>query len=256
MTNKHLISKQVLLLYTDRQKNAFALQQQFCDTYRRAIVPAMERLFDRLSGPELYIRLDKVEIDLGIISPKDLSSDALAERIAEQLEKWIGTDLENAPGVSVKTQVVHHFEQWLFWLEHGALPESGTTPESGWLEHVLQYLGLQAQAVEQLHVLLSTRPEALRRLVLQHDNVFLQTLVELFSGHKQAMLPRFITLFHTIQQRSSTKLSAASFRQLEIAYWTEIINIADPETGKIACCQFNCRSPGRNAYCSAAFPLC
>ncbi len=134
MTNKHLIGKQVLLLYTDRQKNAFALQQQFCDTYRRAIVPAMERLFDRLSGPELYIRLDKVfEIDLGIISPKDLSSDALAERIAEQLEKWIGVNLENVPGASVKTQAVHHFEQWLFWLEHGAMPESAQPLKAdGW----------------------------------------------------------------------------------------------------------------------------
>ncbi|MCC6282165.1 MAG: hypothetical protein IT262_16300, partial [Saprospiraceae bacterium] len=225
MTNKHLIGKQVLLLHTDRQKNAFALQQQFCDTYRRAIVPAMERLFDRLSGPELYIRLDKVEIDLCIISPKDLCSDALAERIAEQLEKWIGVNLENVPGASVKTQAIHLFEQWLYWLEHGTMPESGTTPESGWLEHVLQNLGLEPHAVEQLHALLSTRPVALRRLVLQHDSMFLQTLVELFTGHKQAMLPRFIALFHTVQQHATAKLSSPPFRQLEIAYWTEIIKI-------------------------------
>ena len=225
MTNKHLIGKQVLLLYTDRQKNAFALQQQFCDTYRRAIVPALELLFDRLSSPELYIRLDKVEIDLGVLSPQDLGSDALAERIAEQLEEFIGVNLENIPGSSVKTQAVHHFEQWLFWLEHGVLPALSTAPETDWLEYVLQNLGLESSAVEQLHILLLSRPEAPRRLVLQHDAKFMQALVELFTGHKQEMLPRFIALFHTVQQHSPSKLSTLQFRQLEIAYWTEIVSI-------------------------------
>jgi len=225
MKNKHLIEKQVLLLYTDRQKNAFALQQQFSDTYRRAIVPALERLFDRLSSPEVFVQLDKVEIDLGVLSAQDLNSDVLAERVAEQLEKLIGAGPRNIPGASVKTQAVHYFEQWLFWLEQGLLPAWSTTPENDWFEHVLQNLGLESKAVEQLRGLLATRPEALRRLVLQHDSKFLQALVELFTGHKQEILPRFIAFFQKVQQRFQEQLSPLQFRQFEIAYWMEIINI-------------------------------
>ncbi len=233
MGNKHLIGKQVLLMEMQTQHGAFALQQQFSETYRRAIVPAMERLFDRLVGPEMYIRLDKVEIDLGALNASQLSSDRLAQIIADQLEAIILEQLQLPASATNTARPIHSFDQWLHWLEHGVLPIYHTVPEPNWLEAVLQTLGLEMNAVLRLQNLLNKSSIALQRLVLQHDRTFLKSLLELFTGQPQGPLLNFLDSLPKALALVSVPFGQIEWRSTEVEFWTALVQAAVIKRAKL-----------------------
>lgn len=216
MSNRHLIGKETIELRLNRHQQAYALQEQFSQFHWRLIVPALEQLFDRLVGEDILLRLDKLEIDLGEITEQDLLSTEMIDLLVQQLEEAITVELQRPSPQSVLVKpMTNLFEQWLFFLEHGYLPIHASLPDSPsvWQIAIFETLALEEKAVIDLHLLLSRQPIALERLLLQYDNIFIQKIVELYTGYSQEKLRQtvetlaklvagFVKEFKGIQQKN------------------------------------------------------
>ena len=60
---KHFIGRQILSVVLRQQGGAFERQHQLSLRFQEDVVPALERLFDRLAGEEQHILIDKLEIE-------------------------------------------------------------------------------------------------------------------------------------------------------------------------------------------------
>lgn len=67
--NQHIIRKQTVNLRVSRHDNSLALQQRFLRLVEEQLLPRLEPVFDRLAGPDEWIELDKLDIDLGYLAP-------------------------------------------------------------------------------------------------------------------------------------------------------------------------------------------
>jgi hypothetical protein len=193
MSQIHTIGRQIIALSLPSAERAYALQQAFSDLYGRSIVPAMESLFDRLVANDETLRIHQLQLDLGHISEKQLQSADFIHLLIQKLEIALKEILQSADTPLVRMPLRQsHFEQWLYFLQHGQLPWQAATPDRDWHKNVLDTLGLEQAAVEQLRYLLATQPTAFQRLLLQYDALFLQTMIELFTGFSQRNLPKGI----------------------------------------------------------------
>lgn len=187
---RHVIGKQVIEVNLQGSKNAFALQQTLSQVFWDAVAPAMEVLFDRLTSEDELIRIDKLEINLGVLTEQKIAAGEWLPILLDTLEEAIKTAVnKKLPGVQVLPLRSGHFEQWLHFLQHGNLPRHISPPaEQEWQRQILEALGMDVKAVVQLRRLLQNNPHALQRLALQYPGSFLQHVTELFIGHNAASL--------------------------------------------------------------------
>jgi hypothetical protein len=187
---RHVIGKQVIEVNLQGSKNAFALQQTLSQVFWDAVAPAMEALFDKLTPEDELIRIDKLEINLGVLTEQKIATGEWLPMLLETLEVAIKTAVsKKSPGVQVLPLRSGHFEQWLHFLQHGNLPRYiSPPPEQEWQQQILEAMGMEVKAVVQLRHVLNTSAHALQRLVLQYPGSFLQHVTELFIGHNAASL--------------------------------------------------------------------
>ena len=121
--NHHIILRQIFELEFPPGVNGFSLQQEIGRIVREKLLPAIEALFDRFAAADELIRIDKLELDIGRVSPTDLET-TLVNKILKQLEEQLEIAVINRPlGVERLPLVENHFEQWLFFLENGYRPQ-------------------------------------------------------------------------------------------------------------------------------------
>jgi len=192
---KHLINKQRFDLCLMQPEEASDIQRDISKLNSERLMPAFERLFDRLAEPDQLIRLGRIELDLGSVSKQELFSDIFTQKLIDLLESAIAeASNRSSSDASVQPLSIGRFEVWLYFLENGYLPAHASVPESltDWYEHIFDTLASDGSAVQRLQRLLSHRPIALERLAVQYDDAFLQEIVTLITGHKHNELPRAI----------------------------------------------------------------
>src|SRR5690349_941512 len=81
-TDRHLIQRQVIELATGSFEGA-GVQNALAQSYWQGAVPALEKLFDDIAGPDDSLRLDRLEIDLGLLSGSDWQPQFRARLIDE-----------------------------------------------------------------------------------------------------------------------------------------------------------------------------
>jgi len=191
--NHHIILRQIFELEFPPGVNGFSLQQEIGRIVREKLLPAIEALFDRFAAADELIRIDKLELDIGRVSPTDLET-TLVNKILKQLEEQLEIAVINRPlGVERLPLVENHFEQWLFFLENGYRPQQmAHVPEAILQAAVLERLTSETRAVEHFQRLLQSHPVALIRLVRQHPESFLVHVVETLTAHSQRNLPDFL----------------------------------------------------------------
>src|SRR4026208_119741 len=114
----HLIRKQVIHLRISRKDFVYRLQQLVSDRYWQQIRVALEKVFDELSIEDRVIQIDRLEIDLGIISEKDIEKDRWIDQIykmvSQELSRLIAKkDLQPTKNIRVKASKLESAEQWL-----------------------------------------------------------------------------------------------------------------------------------------------
>jgi hypothetical protein len=192
---KHLIGQQIFELKLDSEAEAAQMQHNISDLYWKELVPALDRLFSELSTADQTIEIDRLEIDLGQLSPGELRAEIIIPVLEDQIRKYLE---ENPPEsssdkVRYKKKEVSIFEQWLFFLEYGYFPWNLDQSPENWTKKLIEYLVSHTQAINQLRQLLIERPNVLQRLTAQHEPEFLQHLVASYTAKKQDKLLSYTT---------------------------------------------------------------
>ena len=247
MLNKHLIARQVIQIEVNTSEDTYALQQKLSEMVWKNLAPELSDLFDRYAGEDEVLQLDKVEIDLGKINLKGLDDDTITREILHLLEaelkqhtlKTISKNSRNLKGfekLNAGQSITNYmFWLWLFWLEKGVLPAYALKPENDWMPQVLETLAAEHMAISQLKDTLLKSENALQRLILQHTEKDLKSIVELYTGFSQSELLNFINeLRNNIKQESkSLSGSKINFRELELKNWELVIKIVVLQAKKL-----------------------
>ncbi len=192
---QHIIKKQIINLFVPRKLNAFTMQQSVSMHYYKHILPIIEELFDELSDDEETVSIDLLDIDLGYISSADMQKpdwdESMLSGIREQLKKKIISIKEEA---RIERNMFTVCRQWLFYMERGYLPWNTMGLSADWYRQVLESFAVDFAKVSELRKLITTSATALRRMVYQHEEGYLVSLIEILTSQHQGKLIQEISM--------------------------------------------------------------
>ncbi len=246
MDNKHLIGKQIFELALSNRQTAFSLQQQLATDYWSKVAPRLEKLFNKLAGPERIIRIEKLEIDLGRIAETELEENA-ADRIINLLEKELNKQIalvgeKRLVRLSPRSS---SFQIWLFFLEYGFLPwnAAAETDSKTLLKNAIDSIASHVTSFDSLRRLLLRKPLVMDRLVLQFSSKEIAVLMEAVSGQRrqswEALLEVLLGLSFSFKGKSllsfyrssnwqrelKSPLAFSKLRELKVFYWSYLLDL-------------------------------
>lgn len=220
----HVIRKQVLDVSIHRSLDAFQVQHALSDWYWNQLLPLMEQAFDELVPEGETVRIDKLEIDLGQLSPvlfKDQHWLAdFQQALTEQLRKVISEQLAAKNNAQKYSPVLQAARQWLYYMQHGVLPWNISNLPEGWLDKVLQALATEISSIDSLRNLIANDQQILLRIIRQHDHRFITSLIKVLTAKQQADLSPLIKeleILYTAISGKPESMSLARFREQSIA---------------------------------------
>lgn len=187
---QHVIKKQIIDLRLDKQLDSFLLQQQVSDQFRESVLPVFENEFNKLAGEDEVISLERVEIDLGVISVGDIR-DGLwhADLLAHFRKQFSTTLLEETGqqnGALIRRSIAgNYYKQWLFYMRNGYLPWNHMVRANQQWTSVLEELATDYQSIAELRDEIESNTLLVLRMIRQHDWLFLVRLVEVLTAEKQ-----------------------------------------------------------------------
>lgn len=204
---QHLIRKQQIDLQLDKQLDSFRIQQQFSDQFWKYLVPLLEHEFDKMAAEEEVISLDRIEIDLGVITEAQISqivwNPDLYELFKTEIKKAIfqGEVLTGDGLRTVKRSASGSaYRQWFFYMQNGHLPWTVTQVNPKWYDLVLEELATDYASTEVLRREIRGNETFVLRVIRQHPLSFLKKLVEILTAEKQTKL---FTVVHQMNDRIS-----------------------------------------------------
>jgi hypothetical protein len=200
---KHIIKKQTIDLILDRRDDLFRIQQLISEQYWHDVVPALERIFDKVSNERETLYIDKLEIDLGVLSNTDITgrkwTDQLLSEITGQLNEKLATARSGTSGIAkLQSASSGIFLQWLFYIENGYLHWNTGQADRDWRSRVLEALAGSGENIITLKKLLLTNPQMIKRIVQQHHEEFLIRLIEILTAQKHNKLQLILNELETL----------------------------------------------------------
>ena len=207
---RHRILRQVLDIDVGTPAGAHEVQDALAVPFRNGNLPGLEQLFDRIASPNVHVRVDRVEVDLGTVTGTDWY-ELFFDRLCNELNSALETN--DLPGTVSGADVVisqharsdNAIERFLFYLEHGRLPWwSGRPDEPDWIGTVSSRL--TATHWQELLNVLQRSEYAQARFVAAVDDRVLERAIAVWA-----------TLTET--RRAMEILSALEDRKLAVAPW-------------------------------------
>jgi hypothetical protein len=191
---QHLLKKQVIDLEIGAALDAYSIQHSISHHFWKHIYPLLEKIFDELGSGNEVIKIDRIEIDLSCITLDYIELATWPATYLQEIENKLRRALqlqlkEKKQCPEPKESAV--FRQWLFYMENGHLPWNGMSLKKE-STIVLESLATEYSCISALRQLLLRNPVALNRIILQHDETFLQNLVAVLTTKKQQGLIAFI----------------------------------------------------------------
>lgn len=224
----HTIRHHILDVRTSRRETAPALQRSVPRLWRDDLEPILAELLDRLGGPEGFIRLDRVEIDLGRVPLDQLENirEHFRERAAEALYRRVSEVNARFPDETPASQRLtpreRAIERVKYFLSTGRLPwwsEARTLRE---LENdLLDWLNAPGFVPAWLAAALSEKQTVRRRLVLQFSNPALVAVMAALAGDEGRRVASLVATLNL--QLSGSGLSPDIRRPSRDELWLALI---------------------------------
>lgn len=187
----HIIKKQLIELKLTKEQNAFRMQHLISEHYRNEMIPVLESVFNDYCSEDEVLILDKLEIDFGVISEKDLEKNRWGE---DMLATFKSSLLENLADISInktfirRPKAMNSCRQWISYMQKGYLPWNTIVVNDKWYQDVLETLAIDYSGVALVGKLILNEKTFAYRVALQHDAVFLTKLVEVITAQSQKQL--------------------------------------------------------------------
>jgi Contractile injection system tape measure protein len=231
MAMQHVIKKQFIELTLYKGLDHFGIQQLVSSQYWADIVPLLEKAFDKIGNNEEVIELDKLEIDLGMISLKSLEKNEWGSRLQSKIETLLSaiTHPGSASGRAIPApKRLNVFQQWFFYMQKGYLPWNTIQTDEQWYQMVLEALAVDFNSVQLLRDVIQKDRNILERIVTQHPAFFLQKLTEVFTAAKQNGLAGVIDelVMLTIYLKQEVNAAAPTEKKIKLELWAKAISTA------------------------------
>lgn len=213
----HSIKKYRIELKLGNEKNALKTQQRFLSAAKKVMTGELEDIFDEVAGDKKYLRIKKLEIDIGTVYEKVLEKtifDRVPALIEEELKKSLsGCSHKRMPGLihqeseqdqSSHTEVLEH-DQYLLslfvhFLKQGSLP---------WWAPKMDFHSFEKEIIQVFHSrqdnhsygltdVLKRHKNAVERLILQFSEGFLVELISFVVPGKEELVLETVNAFKTI----------------------------------------------------------
>lgn len=223
--NTHLIRKVVFEIGLQSQENAFQIQQTVSEAFNRHLLTALERIFDQRLNPDQFIQIEKVEIDLGVLSMNKLEDElqtvfcteidtfvaSLAEAVARNQEQgdFAGSNvtIQWKSGKLAETKVHAaltgesnlYFSNFCTYLKTGILPPRAGKKSNGPLSEMIHEV-LENQADQVVSFLRNNKDNnhILHRLALNMKVPQLTYLLSLLDCQDTPLLADCIYHLHKL----------------------------------------------------------
>jgi Contractile injection system tape measure protein len=229
---KHVLNKQIFDLTIHQQLDAFHIQEQISRHFRNEVAPMLEQILNDRSKDDVVVSIDKIEINLGVIKASSIDGERWTDGLCEQIERLLDNISVVNGSITAKQEISLRrsaLDQWLFYMHHGYLPWNLLIPAAMLNAQVLEMLATDADAVQTLRKLIAYDGAPLQRLVAQHDNQFLQAIVEVLTARSQTTLR---LLLQNVIDHSSGHLSKKTPQRLQSAealrqhLWKQFLSVA------------------------------
>ena len=230
MSNQnHIIGRTVLELDSGTIADVWELQETVSQLLQRRAMDELDPLFSELADRDEMIRLDQVEVDLGMIASHSLEQEfvpalvralreALGDRIIElRLPQQRQPQSDSRPSTR-QTQITAHWDVFLYFLQYGRLPwwqkethwqtwlgrwqavivgssSNESSNPSSWQQPLLQLLAEQSTAQH--------------RLITQFSRAFCHQLIRYLYPTKPECF-RLLTQAHQLTETLGLEISAQS----------------------------------------------
>lgn len=205
---RHLIKKQIIELSLDKRVNYYHVQQQVSDRYWNEMVPLLEKAFDAISSDDELMEIDQFELDLGVVSEKEIGEEDWMREIKKKIEEKIAAITDpSSPQFALRSRDrrLGVVGQWLYYMDHGFLAWNTGQLDDKWHQDVLEALAVDINSYQTLKGRILRDSFFLKRIVTQHPDYFLHKLTEIITAEKQESLPGYVDelllLYRNLQKR-------------------------------------------------------
>lgn len=226
---KHLIKRQVIEIQVQKRADADAIQATISRIYRQQLVPLIDQLCSAVSGPTVRHRIDRLEVDVGVIAADCLATElvtkvgeALRQALTAQIEAQASARTPSQPPPADHAQV----ELFIYFVRTGNLPwwADGRQPQllATCLDELLQ------QAPSTLPPVLSTlvrNPRQRRRLILHVADAHLIALLGLLTPAYQSALAADLPIWLGLLT-ASTVAAGHGPTALRRLFWDALFTVA------------------------------
>src|SRR5664280_2758909 len=115
---RHLIKKQIIEINLDSRLNYYQVQQQVSDRYWNEIVPLLEKSFDSVSNEDELMEIDHFELDLGVVSEKEITDEDWIMVVKKKIEEKLISVTDPASSqyaVRLRDRRLGVIRQWLYY---------------------------------------------------------------------------------------------------------------------------------------------
>ena len=219
----HIIGKQIVKMEIDSTLDAFAIQQDVGWILKERIFPRLEKLFDELAPPGVYVRIDKLEISVGDLHPEKLESQ-LTAKVLEAVRASIRgekTFTDQSPSIAISRlrPELAQLQAFAHFLRYGHLPWwTKRTAEDNWEESIILALKIaKTEDIGGLRSVLRTKV-ARQRLFWQFSEPLWETLaLVLEPALRSALEPLKKILLHKLPEKLRSRLLTTVWTQQE--FW-------------------------------------
>lgn len=83
---RHIIQKQILNIQLPHRKEAIEQQERIRQLYWERIVPALDEAFSRIVPADVYLRIDKLSLDIGDVQYENIEEEII-QQVSEQIHQ-------------------------------------------------------------------------------------------------------------------------------------------------------------------------
>lgn len=238
MLPNHIIKKQILEFKLDSKLGSFSFQNQASRFYKTEILPIIEAYFDQACGDTGIVRIDKLEIDLGVIPENNFRTafktkfnEVFPEKLFEVVAQSEGLNRSVISGQDVSccaqsgiTKEVRNFEALEFFLREGRLP--------WWVRDVESYdpaalieevIAKEPGKLGELFLLLARQPALVKRLVYHASDGVLEKLSALFQPQEYQKIIKLARDLIVLFSECPLLVSAGTLK-LRMEVWAGILS--------------------------------
>lgn len=209
--NQHIIQKQIIEISFESMEDSFGVQNLVAEMSYEKLQPHMEVLFDEICGENNQIKIDKLEIDCGVLDMKNWEQQFTEQTILKLKDELNQADKEKIDPEKIEETAAE--EAFFFFLENGFMPWNKRFDSLAELEQLLR---INENMISQLKKLIAQKSKTAERLVWQFSQNFTSRIIAEITKDQENALAEIFALLEKLNLLRTDKLNnALTYKQID-----------------------------------------